>query len=272
MEYFEQIKLFLVTQGAEVSFMLLKSILILVVGIQVIRFLDSSFNRFLERIKVDASLKPFLHNLFHNLLIVLLVLSVLTTLGVQMTSFIAMLGAAGLAVGLALQGTLQNFAGGVVLLTIKPFKVGDYIEGAGHAGTVREIRIFNTILSTPDNVQIIVPNGTLSNSAIKNFSANDTRRVDMVFGISYGDDIKKAKDILESLVKKDERVLQEPAPIVAVSSLGDSSVNFNVRPWVNRADYWVLYWDFHENVKLEFDKHGISIPFPQRDVHIYNEK
>lgn len=272
MEYVEQLKLFLATQGTEIGLAIIKGVLILLVGLQVIRFLSKSFNKFLEKRGADASLSPFLKSLFHNLLLILLILSVLATLGVQMTSFVAIIGAAGLAVGLALQGTLQNFAGGVIILTIKPFKVGDYIEGGGHAGTVMEIQIFNTVLATPDNVQIVIPNGSLSNNSIKNYSANDNRRVDLVFGIGYGDDIKKAKEILENIVKSDERVLSEPEPTVTVASLGDSSVNFNVRPWVNRADYWPLYWDFQERVKLEFDKNGISIPFPQRDVHIYNEK
>ncbi|UII32526.1 mechanosensitive ion channel [Fulvivirga ulvae] len=272
MEYIEQLKLFLATQGTEIGLAIIKGVLVLVIGLQVVRFLSRGFNKFLEKRDTDASLTPFLRSLFHNLLLVLLILSVLATLGIQMTSFVAIIGAAGLAVGLALQGTLQNFAGGVIILTIKPFKVGDYIEGGGHSGTIKEIQIFNTILATPDNVQIVIPNGKLSNDSIKNYSANDNRRVDLVFGIGYGDDIKKAKEILENMVKNDERVLSEPEPTVTVASLGDSSVNFNVRPWVNRADYWSLYWDFQERVKLEFDKNGISIPFPQRDVHIYNEK
>ncbi|UII21102.1 mechanosensitive ion channel family protein [Fulvivirga ligni] len=272
MEYLEQAKTFLATRGVEVGLMIIKAALILFIGLQVVKFLSRTFAKFMDNRNVDASLKPFLKNLFHNLLLVLLILSVLATLGIEMTSFVAIIGAAGLAIGLALQGTLQNFAGGVIILTLKPFRVGDYIDGGGVAGTVKEIQIFQTILATPDNVRIVVPNGQLSNDSIKNYSANDTRRVDLVFGIGYDDDIKKAKEILENMVKNDARVLEDPAPSVTVASLGDSSVNFNVRPWVNRADYWAVYWDFQENVKLEFDANGISIPFPQRDVHIYNEK
>ena len=189
-----------------------------------------------------------------------------------MKSFVAIIGAAGLAVGLALQGTLQNFAGGVIILILRPFKVGDYIEGSGHAGTIKEIQIFNTVMLTPDNKKIIIPNGGLSNASITNYSAQPTRRVDMVFGIGYDDDIKKAKELLETIVTGDERVLKDPIHQIAVSELADSSVNFVVRPWVNAADYWDVYFDMHEKIKLEFDKAGISIPFPQRDVHIYNEK
>lgn len=272
MEYLEQFKLFLATEGTEIGFMLIKGILVLLIGIQLVRLLARGFRHFLEKRKVDESLKPFLNSIFSNVLLILLALSALATLGIEMTSFVAIIGAAGLAIGLALQGTLQNFAGGVIILTIKPFKVGDFIEGGGHSGTVKEIQIFNTILATVDNVKIVIPNGKLSNDSIKNYSANDTRRVDLVFGIGYDDDIKKAKDILELMIANDGRILQEPVPSVTVASLGDSSVNFNVRPWVQKDDYWAVYWDFQENVKLEFDRHGISIPYPQRDVHIINEK
>ncbi|MEM7110130.1 MAG: mechanosensitive ion channel domain-containing protein [Bacteroidota bacterium] len=272
MEYLEQAKEFLATQGVELGLMIVKAILILVVGLWIIKFLSKSFNRVLEKRNIDSSLLPFLKSLFYNILFVLLVLSVLTSVGIQVTSFIAILGAAGLAIGLALQGTLQNFAGGVVLLTLRPFKVGDYIEGGGHSGTVREIQIFNTVLITPDNKKIIIPNGGLSNSSITNYSAEPTRRVDLVFGIGYDDDIKKAKDVLEKIVTSDERVLKEPAPQIAVSELADSSINFVVRPWVNASDYWGVNFDLKEKVKIEFDKEGISIPFPQRDIHLYNEK
>jgi len=268
----EQIKEFLLTNGVDLAINFLKALVILIVGLQVIRFLSRSFNKILTKRNVDESLKPFLKSLFYNILFILLILSVLSTVGIQMTSFVAILGAAGLAVGLSLQGTLQNFAGGVIILTIKPFRVGDFIEAQGFAGTVKAIYIFNTVLNTPDNKRIVIPNGKLSNESVTNYSAEDTRRVDMVFGIGYGDDIKKAKEVLERIVKSDERVLEEPAYSIKVASLGDSSVNFNVRPWVKTDDYWGLYWDFQERVKLEFDKEGISIPFPQRDVHIYNEK
>ena len=187
-----------------------------------------------------------------------------------MTSFIAVLGAAGLAVGLALQGSLQNFAGGVLILFFKPYKIGDFVDAAGYMGTVKEIQIFNTILKTPDNKTIIIPNGILSNASLTNFSTEPTRRVDMTFGIGYSDDILKAKSVLESLLKSDNRILNDPAYMIVVSELADSSVNLVVRAWCNSADYWGIYFSMQEKVKLEFDKQGISIPFPQRDVHVYN--
>jgi len=201
---------------------------------------------------------------------VMLIISVASMIGIQMTSFIAVLGAAGLAVGLALQGSLANFAGGVLILFFKPYKIGDFIDASGFMGSVKEIQIFNTILKTPDNKTIIIPNGTLSNASITNFSTEETRRVDMTFGIGYSDDIQKAKNILESLLKNDSRVLNDPAYMIVVSELADSSVNLVVRAWCNSADYWNIYFSMQERVKLEFDKQGISIPFPQRDVHVYN--
>ena len=248
-----------------------KAIIIFVIGLWVIGILTRSFKRILRKRGVDESLSPFLRSLFKNTLLVLLILSVLGVLGIPMTSFVAIVGAAGLAVGLALQGTLQNFAGGVIILILRPFKVGDYVEGGGLSGVVNEIQIFNTILLTPDNVRVIIPNGKLSNENIKNYSAEDTRRVDMVFGIGYEDDIKKAKDILKAILSSNDKVLDDPAPMVVVSELGDSSVNFAVRPWVKNADYWSTYFEIHEAVKKEFDAQGISIPFPQRDVHLYKE-
>lgn len=269
---FNQIQEFLLQNGVEFAINFLKAVAILVIGLPVIKWIAKQFNKFLSKRNVDESLRPFLRSLFYNLLLVLLVLSVLASVGVQMTSFVAILGAAGLAIGLALQGTLQNFAGGVIILTIKPFKVGDYIEAQSLSGTVRAIHIFNTELTTPDNKLVIIPNGKLSNESITNYSAEATRRVDLVFGIGYDDDIKKAKEVLEDIIKNDDRVLAEPEASVKVASLGDSSVNFNVRPWVKTEDYWGVYWDFQERVKLRFDEEGISIPFPQRDVHIYNEK
>ena len=246
------------------------AIVTLFIGLWVIKLLSKGFQRTMERAKVDESLKKFLLSLVGILLKVLLVISVVSMLGVQMTSFIAMLAAAGLAVGLALQGSLANFAGGVLLLLFKPFKVGDFIEAQGFMGTVHEIQVFNTILKTPDNKTIFIPNGNLSNGSVTNFSTEGKRRVQWTFGIGYSDDLKKAKDILNSLVKEDNRILGEPEPMIAVSELGDSSVNFVVRVWVNSADYWGVYFDMQEKTKLTFDAQGISIPFPQRDVHVYN--
>lgn len=246
------------------------AIITLFIGLWVIKLLSKGFRKAMERAQVEESLKKFLLSLVGIVLKVLLVISVVSMLGVQMTSFIAILGAAGLAVGLALQGSLANFAGGVLLLLFKPFKVGDFIDAQGFMGTVHAIQVFNTILKTPDNKTIFIPNGNLSNDSITNFTTEDKRRVEWTFGIGYSDDLKKAKDILSNLVKEDNRILSEPAPMVALSELGDSSVNFVVRVWVNSADYWGVYFDMLEKVKLTFDAQGISIPFPQRDVHVYN--
>jgi small conductance mechanosensitive channel len=263
---------FLTTIALEYGIPLLKAIAIFAFGLWIIKAIRRGVRKGFAKSNIDQSLQPFLISLLYNALLVLLVLTALSTLGIQMTSFVAIIGAAGLAIGLSLQGTLQNFAGGVIILIMRPFKVGDFIEGGGHSGVIREIQIFNTIMTTPDNKRVVIPNGGLSNSSITNYSAEDTRRVDMVFGIGYGDDIKKAKEVLISLLEADDRVLKEPAFRVDVSNLGDSSVDFNVRPWVVTADYWNVYWDFQERVKLAFDKEGISIPFPQRDVHMYNVK
>lgn len=248
---------------------LLLAILTLVVGLWLInKFLDM-LSRVMQSRNAEPTLNKFLHSLLSILFKALLLISVASMVGVETTSFIAVLGAAGLAVGLALQGSLANFAGGVLVLLFKPFKVGDFIEGAGVMGVVREIQIFNTIMTTPDNKRIIVPNGKLSNDVITNFSAEATRRVDMVFGIGYGDDVLKAKDVLKDLLSADERVLKDPAFEVYVKELADSSVNFVVRAWVNAADYWPFYFAMQERVKLRFDKDDITIPFPQRDVHLY---
>ena len=188
-------------------------------------------------------------------------------IGIEMTSFVAILGAAGLAVGLALQGTLQNFAGGVMLLLFKPFKVGDVLSAQGFTGSVKEIQIFNTIMATPDNRIIIIPNGGLANSAMTNFSTMDTRRVDFSFGIGYDDDFEKAKSLIRSLIDADSRILKDPEPFVRVGELADSSVNITTRVWVNAADYWAVHFDLIENVKKTFDKEKVSFPYPQMDVH-----
>jgi small conductance mechanosensitive channel len=200
------------------------------------------------------------------------ILAALGQLGVETTSFIAVVGAAGLAIGLALQGALANFAAGVLLIIFRPFRVGHYIQGAGVAGTVEEIQIFTTKLKSPDNREIIVPNGKLMGDTITNFSAKDRRRVDLVFGIGYGDDILKAKKVIAEILEQDGRVLKDPPPTIGVLELGDSSVNIATRPWVNTADYWSVYFDTTEKVKQSFDAQSITIPFPQRDVHVYEHK
>ena len=249
---------------------LLLAIVTLIIGLWVIKLFFRAFGKTMERSKTDLSLQRFLLSLVGIFLKVMLVISVASMIGIQMTSFIAVLGAAGLAIGFALQGSLANFAGGVLILVAKPFKIGDFVEAAGYKGTVNEIQILNTALKTVDNKTVIIPNGELSNASITNYSTEPTRRVDMTFGVGYSDDLKKAKEILEGLLKSDSRVLNDPEPVVFVSELADSSVNFAVRPWCNSGDYWGIYFDMQEKVKLEFDKQEISIPFPQQDVHLYN--
>jgi small conductance mechanosensitive channel len=248
---------------------LLLAIITLLIGLWIIKLIVKVVVRGLDRSKADVSLQKFLGSLVGILLKIVLFISVFSMIGIQMTSFVALVGAAGLAVGIALQGSLANFAGGVLILLFKPYKVGDFISAQGYSGSVKEIQVFNTILTTPDNKTIIIPNGSLSNSSITNFSTEPKRRVDMTFGIGYSDDINKAKDILNSLIRQDVRILTDPDPVVVLSELADSSVNFTVRVWCKGADYWGIFFDMQEKVKLEFDKGGISIPFPQQDVHVY---
>ena len=251
---------------------LLLAVVTLIIGLWIIKAVMKTIGRTMEKRDVDATLRQFLGSLLSMLLKIMLIISVISMLGVEMTSFVAILAAAGLAVGMALSGTLQNFAGGAMIVLFKPFKVGDFIDAQGFTGTVKEIQIFNTILKTPDNKTIIIPNGGLSTSAMTNFSTEPQRRVDFTFGIGYGDDIDKAKKVIEGLIAADARILKDPEPFVAVSELADSSVNFVVRVWVNAADYWAVFFDMTENVKKAFDKEGISIPFPQTDVHVHNVK
>lgn len=219
--------------------------------------------------KVDETAVKFVTNILYIALLLVVIIAALGQLGIETTSFIAILGAAGLAIGLALQGSLSNFASGFLMIIFRPISVGDFIEGAGTMGVVKEIQVFTTILVTPDNKQVIIPNAQLTNGNITNYSSMGTRRVDLVAGIGYGDDIKKAKEIIVSILEKDSRILKDPEYVVAVGELGDSSVNINVRPWVAVADYWGVYSDTLESIKYAFDEAGISIPFPQQDVHLY---
>jgi small conductance mechanosensitive channel len=244
------------------------AIVVFVVGRLVAKGLVKVLERVLQNAKVDAMLVEFIGSIASAALLLFVIIASLDMLGVDTTSLIAMLGAAGLAVGLALQGSLQNFASGVLLIIFRPFQVGNYIDAGGVSGTVEKITIFNTIMLTPDNREIIVPNASIYGGTITNFSARATRRIDMVFGIGYGDDIKKARDILMEVLEADNRILKDPAPQVALSELADSSVNFVVRPWVNAADYWDVKFDLTEKIKLVFDENGVSIPFPQMDVHM----
>jgi small conductance mechanosensitive channel len=250
---------------------LLGAIAVWIIGGWIIKAIMKGVSRMMDKSKLDITLEPFLKGIIGALLKIMLIISVLGMLGIEMTSFIAILGAAGLAVGLALSGTLQNFAGGVMILIHKPYKVGDVIEAQGYIGSVKEIQIFNTILKTPDNKTIIIPNGGLSNSSMTNYSTEETRRVDWTFGIGYGDDADKARSVITKLCNDDPRILKEPALFIALSGLGDSSVNFAVRAWVKSADYWGVFFDMNEKVYKTFDKEGLNIPYPQMDVHIHKD-
>ncbi len=255
----------------EIGPKILLAILILIIGFKIIKIFINIWEKLMKKNRIEVSLRKFLHSLFEIALKVLLVVSILPLFGIPMTSFMAVLGAAGLAIGLALKGSLSNFAGGVMIIFFKPFKIGDYIIAQGHEGIVDSITIFSTILYTTDNQKIIIPNGDLSNSSIVNLTAQKTRRVDMIFGIGYDDDLKKAKEILYDLIKKDKRILSKPAPFVGVGELADSSVNFKLRVWCKTENYWEIFFDMNENVKLTFDEEGISIPYPQQDIHLIKE-
>jgi small conductance mechanosensitive channel len=249
---------------------LILATLVLLVGRIVTRLLVRFAGKLLRRAKVDESLIRFLSSVLYVVLLMVVVIASLEQLGVQTTAAIAVLGAAGLAIGLALQGSLGNFASGVLLIVFKPYTVNDVVNLGGTIGTVLEVGVFNTVLLTGDNREIIIPNGAITSDKIENMTKQETRRIDMVFGIGYDDDLRKAKEILDGLVKADERILAEPAPVIVVGELADSSVNLLCRPWVKTPDYWAVLWDLTEKTKLAFDENGISIPFPQRDVHVHN--
>ena len=247
---------------------LLGALLTLIIGMWVISIIRKIISKRFEKKEMEPSLRGFLNSMIGILLKVLLWITVIGMMGVEMTSFIAIIGAVGFAIGMALSGTMQNFAGGVMILLFKPFKSGDFIDAQGYSGTVNEIQIFNTILKTPDNKTVIIPNGGLSTGAMVNFSTEPRRRVDFVFGIGYGDDVDKAKEVLMSLINADSRILKDPEPFVAVKELANSSVNLVVRVWAEAANYWGIYFDLTENVYKTFDKEGLNIPFPQMDVHV----
>jgi small conductance mechanosensitive channel len=242
---------------------------VFVIGRWLAKLIVRGVKRIMHRANMDDALIGFLSSILNAILLVVVIIAALEQLGVNTTSVLAVFAAAGLAVGLALKDSLSNFSAGVMLIIFKPFKVGDFVEAAGIAGVVEEIRIFNTQLRTGDNREIIVPNSQIYGGIITNFSARDTRRIDLVIGIGYEDDIQKAKQILEQVMQSDERILKEPAPVILMSELGESSVDFAVRPWVNSADYWNVRSDLLETIKREFDAKGISIPYPQRDVHLH---
>ncbi|MEA3289743.1 MAG: mechanosensitive ion channel [Campylobacterota bacterium] len=246
---------------------ILIALVIFYVGKKVARWATDFTLKSMKKAGIDETLENFLSSVIYSLLLIVVVLAALGQLGIQTTSFIAILGAVGLAVGLAFQSTLSNISAGVMLIIFRPIKIGEFVVAGGETGVVEEINIFNTTMKTGDNKTIIIANSNITGNNITNYSRKETRRVDITFGIGYDDDLKKAKEILEDILNSDERVLKDPAPFVAVSELADSSVNFVTRSWVKSGDYWGVYFDTLEKVKLTFDEKGISIPYPQMDIH-----
>lgn len=257
----------LIQSGASLGTNLIKAALVFFIGRFIIKMINKLVRTLLEKRDIDPSVKSFVSSLVHILLMILLVVSVVGALGVQTTSFAALLASAGVAIGMALSGNLQNFAGGLVILLFKPYKVGDYIESQAQGGTVREIQIFHTILTTPDNKVIYVPNGSLSSGVIVNYSNQTTRRIEWVFGVEYGEDYEKVKSVLDDILKADKRILTDPAPYIALKALDASSVNVTARVWVKSADYWDVYFDMNRTVYQVFNEKGIGFPFPQLTVH-----
>ena len=249
---------------------ILYAAIIVFVGRIVVKWLVKMSRKLMVRANLDPILINFFSTIANAILLLFVLIAALDQLGVDTTSMIAVLGAAGLAVGLALKDSLQNFAAGVMLILFRPFKIGDFVEAGGTAGVIESITIFNTIMKTGDNREVIVPNGLIYDDTITNYSAKDTRRIDMVFGIGYDDDLLKVKQLLTDIVTGHEKVMADPAPVIRVSELGDNSVNFDVRPWVAAADYWPVRSELIETIKLAFDENGISIPYPQMDIHFNN--
>ncbi len=255
--------------GVEFGIQAIVAVLIFYIGRMIARIISRGMRNLMRKQEVDKILESFVSNLVYWLLMTFVIIAAINQLGIQTTSLIAIMGAAGLAVGLALQGSLSNFAAGVLIVLFRPYRVGDFVEAAGISGSVEQVQILTTILKTPDNKKIIVPNSSIMGSIITNFSANETRRVDLTFGVSYSDDLDKVRSILEEITGADERILKEPECVIKVHQLADSSVNFVCRPWVKTSDYWAVYWDLTEKVKKRFDQEGVSIPFPQQDVYIH---
>ncbi len=244
------------------------ALLILLVGYIAAKMISSTMVRVMEKRRVDTTITRFCGNMTHYAILTFVAIAALGRIGVQTASFVAIIGAAGLAIGLALQGSLSNFASGVLLILFRPLKTGEYVEAAGTSGTVESVQIFTTVLMTPDNKMVVIPNANILNGNIINYSRTGTRRVDLVIGVSYKADLAQTKSVLKSVLEKESRLLKEPAATIGVSALADSSVNFVVRPWVKTEDYWDVYFDLHENIKIALDEAGIEIPFPQMDVHI----
>ena len=254
------------------SVKLIGAIVLFVIGKWLATKISKIITKLLEKNSVDTTLVNFLENIIYYTLLIVVIIAVAGQLGINTTSFLTIVGAAGLAIGLALKDSLSNFASGVMLIMFRPFSVGDFINTGGVTGNVVNIALFNTTLHTPDNQKVIVPNSAITSNVITNVTANDTRRVDLVIGIGYDDDIKKAKDVLNRVIQEEERVLDTPEATIAVSELADSSVNFVVRPWTKTDDYWGVYFGLTEKIKIAFDKEGISIPYPQQDVHMFNQQ
>jgi len=258
--------------GIDFGLKLIVALIIFYVGRIVAKMLQKGIQRLMQAQETDKILESFVSNLAYWVIMIFVIIAAINQIGVQTSSLIAVMGAAGLAIGLALQGSLSNFAAGVLIVMFRPYRTGDWVEAAGIAGSVEQVQILTTVLKTADNKQIIVPNSQIMDSIITNYSANDTRRVDMVVGVSYDDDIDKVRATLHELVESDSRILKEPECAITIAALGDSSVNFNVRPWVKTTDYWAVKWDLTEAVKKRFDQEGISFPYPQQDVHVYNKE
>jgi small conductance mechanosensitive channel len=263
-KYFEKI----IDFGFEYIPKLIGGLIVLLIGLWITKLITNAVGKSLVKSNIDQSLVPFLKSLTNIILKALVAITVMGMIGIQMTSFVAIIGAAGLAVGLALSGTLQNFAGGVIILILKPFKIGDFVEAQGYVGTVKEITIFSTMLNTPDKKLVIIPNGPLSTGALTNFSAEALRRVDWTFGIAYGDNVEDFKRAMNDFIAADSRILQDPAPFMGLSELADSSVNFAVRVWVDGPDYWNVFFEMNEKVYTQFADYKLNIPFPQMDVHV----
>ena len=267
---FSKLQIFLqqlIDWGVSAGGRIIGAVIIFVVGRFLISFLRKMLARLLAKRHVDASIQSFVKSLVNILLTILLIIAVIGKLGVETTSFAALLASAGVAIGMALSGNLQNFAGGLIILLFKPFKVGDYIEAQGTGGTVKEIQIFHTILSTPDNKMVYIPNGSLSSGAVTNFSRQTTRRVDWTFGVDYGEDYDKVKEVIQTILARDSRILADPAPFIALHALADSSVNIVVRVWVESPNYWNVYFGINQEVYATFNEKGINFPFPQLTVH-----
>lgn len=258
--------------GTTITYWLLRvaiAIVIFVVGRQIAKWITELIRGAIKRSSIDDALISFIGHLAYAAMMAIVIISAIGQIGINTGSFIAVIGAAGLAVGLALQGSLANFAAGIIIIIFRPFKSGDFIDAAGTMGIVEDIEIFSTKLRTTDNKLVIVPNNQITSGNITNYSAKETRRIDMVIGVSYQDDLAKVKEVLKTILSEDERILEDPAPTIGVMSLGDSSIDFAVRPWVKSADYWPTLFDLNQKVKETFDREGISIPFPQRDIHLF---